>query len=535
MRDVLAAAILLAACASAPDPAPEAASGPLPPSLLYPGLFQAVAMTGLYEPKDWADAIPLGTPGEIVATWQAAGSPTDEARLAAFTARWFAPPEEVAVAPGLPEGRTLEEHVEALWPVLTRAQTGKARGSLLPLPEPYVVPGGRFREVYYWDAYFTMTGMGAEHDETKRDMVANFANQIAAYGRVPNANRSYYLSRSQPPFFHMMVELIGNDARAEHVEALLAERTFWTSEERAVTLPSGNAFSRYWDDRDAPRDESYRYDVETAANDPRPPAIVYRHLRAGAESGWDYSSRWFADGETLATVEAADVVPVDLYSVLVGLHEAVVAACLIAADGCEDVVGESGASARRRASVADEFWHDELGAFVDLNLDGTQRGQVTAATVYPLFFGVATQAQADRVAETVRTHLLAPGGLLTTTARTGEQWDAPNGWAPLQWLAVIGFEQYGHDDLAYEIARRWTSTVARGFCESGKLVEKYDVVDVRDGGGGEYPTQDGFGWTNGVTMALIRRDARLARLADVRARPDAPEGCAAAVAATLDG
>lgn len=547
---------LLAGCASVvpvPDEGDVAAGAdraardrPMPPSLLYPGLFQAVAMTDLYEPKDWTDARPLGSPDEIMAAWRAAGAPVGEAALAAFTDDWFEPPEKVAVALDLPEGRTLSEHVEMLWPVLTRAQEGEAEGSLLPLPEPYVVPGGRFREVYYWDAYFTMTGMGPEHDALKRDMVDNFAHQIEEYGHVPNANRSYYLSRSQPPFFASMIGLPGPTEPLGHVvylDAMRAEHAFWSAAERTVTLPTGEALTRYWDARDAPRDESYRYDVATAEETGRPAAEVYRHLRAGAESGWDYSSRWFADGRTLGTIEAADVVPVDLNSLLVNLGYQIETGCVMAAvpasltdpdaTACKGAPDEFRAAQLRHRTIRDRMWSEDLGAFVDLNLDGTQRERITAATVYPLFFGIATQEQSDRVAETVRTHLLAPGGLVTTTVTTGEQWDAPNGWAPLQWLAVIGLERYGHDDLAFEIARRWTSTVARGFCESGKLVEKYDVVTAQPGGGGEYPTQDGFGWTNGVTMALIRRDARLAGLADVPEMTDAPGGCGAAVTEAL--
>ena len=123
--------------------------------------------------------------------------------------------------------------------------------------------------------------------------------------------------------------------------------------------------------------------------------------------------------------------------------------------------------------------------------------------LYPLFVGLAAPDQARRTAASVRAHLLAPGGLVTTTRRTGQQWDAPNGWAPLQWIAVQGLSAYGERELAQEIATRWLATVARVYGETGKLLEKYDVETARPGGGGEYPLQDGFGWTNGVTRALI--------------------------------
>ncbi|MBS0613028.1 MAG: trehalase, partial [Proteobacteria bacterium] len=124
-------------------------------------------------------------------------------------------------------------------------------------------------------------------------------------------------------------------------------------------------------------------------------------------------------------------------------------------------------------------------------------------TLFPLFTGLADAAQARGVAATVRAQLLAPGGLLTTPRRTGQQWDAPNGWAPLQWIAVQGLKRAHQDALAEDIARRWITTVSRVYHGTGKLLEKYDVVESIPGGGGEYPAQDGFGWTNGVTRALL--------------------------------
>ena len=128
-------------------------------------------------------------------------------------------------------------------------------------------------------------------------------------------------------------------------------------------------------------------------------------------------------------------------------------------------------------------------------------------------------------AVTTRWHLGARA-LLTTPLTTGQQWDAPNGWAPLQWIAVEGLRRYGYDDLAHDIAQRWLATVARSYCETGKLVEKYDMLEHKPGGGGEYPTQDGFGWTNGVTMALIDAYPDLSFYGETRPAED-PESCVA--------
>jgi alpha,alpha-trehalase len=545
------AVLILAACASATldRTAPLKASVDaeraerLPPSLLFPGLFQAVAMTDLYEPKDWTDATPLGSPEEVMAAWKAAGEPTEVQALADFVDRWFQPPAPVEAEPlALDAERTLSEHVAALWPVLTREAVPEADpyGSLLPLPAPYIVPGGRFREVYYWDAYFTLLGLPDE--AARADMVRNFASEVERFGRVPNANRTYYLSRSQPPFLYLIVGLLNEDdpaaAYAEHLDALRAEHAFWMAGAegvplgeavgRVVRLGDGSVLNRYWDDRDVARDESYRYDVATAAASDRPPAEVYRDLRAGAESGWDYSSRWLADGESLATIETTRVVPADLNALLYGLERAIAAGCERAGDEPCARGYEARAEARREA-MSRYLWSDELGYFADYDLaEGEVRDRPTAAMLYPLFTGAATREQGARTAEAFEAALLAPGGVLATPVATGEQWDAPNAWAPLQWIASEGLAAYGRDDLAAEVRSRWTRTVARSFCESGKLVEKYDVVDLAEGGGGEYPTQDGFGWTNGVTVRMIADDAALAPLGRVRVL-GGPAACAAMV------
>jgi alpha,alpha-trehalase len=317
-----------------------------------------------------------------------------------------------------------------------------------------------------------------------------------------------------------MVELVAEasadpDAvRAEFLPALAAEHAFWVDGEatlapgeahrRVVRLADGTLLNRYWDDRAAPRDESYREDVATAAASGRPAGEVYRHLRAAAESGWDFSSRWLGDGRTLATIRTTDLVPVDLNSAMFRL-ETTLATAYRSAGAPERAAGFEERAARRETAVRRHLWDEASGAFVDyLWRQDRRHGAVTAATVAPLFFGLATPAQAERVAGTVRATLLRPGGVVTTTATTGQQWDAPNGWAPLQWMAIEGFSAYGESELARTIARRWMAKVIAAYRATGKLVEKYDVDSAAVAtGGGEYPTQDGFGWTNGVLRRLL--------------------------------
>jgi alpha,alpha-trehalase len=157
------------------------------------------------------------------------------------------------------------------------------------------------------------------------------------------------------------------------------------------------------------------------------------------------------------------------------------------------------------------LWVAGEGRFADWDRQrGAPTSVVSAASLYPLFVGAASSSQAEAMAALVRRALLAQGGLRTTLARTGQQWDSPNGWAPLQWIAIAGLDRYGQRDLAREIAGRWIATVARTYAETGKMLEKYDVEERKPGGGGEYPTQDGFGWTNGVASALLAKYPELA-------------------------
>jgi alpha,alpha-trehalase len=291
---------------------------------------------------------------------------------------------------------------------------------------------------------------------------------------------------------------------------------------RVVALPDGAVLNRYWDDRDTPREESWREDVTTAQQTDRPAQEVYRDLRAAAESGWDFSSRWLdasaGDKErtaALSSIRTTRILPVDLNALL---HKLETTIARLAGE-----VGDTALAARfrdhatRRAEAMHRYlWSDAAGAFLDYDWERARcRSGLHAAALTPLFTGSATQAQADALAATVRAQLLAPGGLATTLVGSGEQWDRPNGWAPLQWIAVCGLRDYGHAALAGEIRARWLKTVEDVYLREAKLVEKYALREVphaasSGGGGGEYPLQDGFGWTNGVVRQWLAEEAGVA-------------------------
>ncbi|MBA1288502.1 alpha,alpha-trehalase TreA [Pseudomonas japonica] len=495
------------------------ASREIPPDRAYPELFLAVQQSNLFtDQKHFVDALPRKAPADIRAAYLAQkDQPGFD--LKAFVTANFEESGTADVQPPKP-GADLPTHINDLWPVLTRNyQQVPAYSSLLPLPRSFVVPGGRFREMYYWDSYFTMLGL-AESGRTAqvRDMVDNFAYLIDTYGHIPNGNRTYYLSRSQPPFFAYMVDLLarleGDSAYQRYLPQLQKEYAYWMegaqtlkpgeATAHVVKLADGSVLNRYWDASDAPRQESWAEDRATAAQAPdRPAAEVYRDLRAGAESGWDYSSRWLGDGKSMATIRTTAIVPVDLNSLMFHLEQTIAKACQQSSQPACTARYTQWAQARQKA-VEQHLWNP-AGFYADYDWQKQALSdRISAASLYPLYAGLATQAHAEQTAASVNQQLLRPGGLATTTQNSGQQWDAPNGWAPLQLIAVQGLRGYGQDALAETIGRRFLEQVQNLYGREAKLVEKYDIEGGQGGGGGEYALQDGFGWTNGVTLELLK-------------------------------
>lgn len=492
------------------------------PDILLGPLFNDVQSAKLFpDQKTFADAVPKSDPLMILADYRM------QHTQSSFDLRHFVemnftlPAEGEKYVP--PAGQSLREHIDDLWPVLTRT-TDKASNkwdSLLPLPKPYVVPGGRFREVYYWDSYFTMLGLAeSDHWDKISDMVDNFAYEIDTFGHIPNGNRSYYLSRSQPPFFSLMVELLAthdSDALKKYRPQMEKEYAYWMdgvdalqpgqANKRVVKLDDGAVLNRYWDDRDTPRPESWLDDVNTAKSNPNRPATeIYRDLRSAAASGWDFSSRWMDDPQKLGTIRTTSIVPVDLNALMFKMEKLLARASQESGDAASASKYETLATARQKA-IESHLWNDKEGWYADYDLKNKKvRNQLTAAALFPLYVKAAAQDRAEKVAAATSSRLLKPGGIATTTVNSGQQWDAPNGWAPLQWVAAEGLQNYGQEKVSMDVTWRFLKNVQHTYDREKKLVEKYDVSTTgTGGGGGEYPLQDGFGWSNGVTLKMLDR------------------------------
>jgi len=495
----------------------------LSPRATYPDLFEKVQLARIYlDSKSFADAIPKMQPSEIMAAYQSQKD-LKEFNLKAFVNTYFSLPENHNAIYQSDISAGIEKHLDTLWTVLKRNPdtATKFQTSLIPLPKPYIVPGGRFREIYYWDSYFTMLGLQkAGKTEIMKDMIDNFAYLINQYGFIPNGNRSYYLTRSQPPFFTAMVQLLTQNNPdykiSEYKGALEKEYNFWMkgsatlkngqAANHAVKLADGTILNRYYDAGDQPREESYREDFEAAKLTKQHPSVFLRNVRSAAESGWDFSSRWFADGKSFNQIITTDLLPVDLNTLIYNLEIAIAEANKQSGNTTKAALFTAKAN-KRKAAILKYFWNPKQIFFTDYNWKSKRlSNQITLAASFPLYFKIATPQQAKAVSERIEKDFLKTGGLITTLTTTKEQWDAPNAWAPLQYVSIQGLHHYGYHQLADTITTRWINQNIAVFKETGKLMEKYNVVETSGkGGGGEYPLQDGFGWTNGVLLKLMKK------------------------------
>ena len=213
---------------------------------------------------------------------------------------------------------------------------------------------------------------------------------------------------------------------------------------------------------------------------------------------------WLRDITRLASIRTTQFIPIDLNAFLFKLENTIANLSGLKGDRETETAFRHKAN-ERRAAVTRYLWDEECGCFRDYDWRREQLALFSAASIVTLYVGMATHTQAERLADAVRARLLTPGGIMATEYDSGEQWDKPNGWAPLQWMAVQGFKMYGHDPLGDEIAQSWLQTVNHFYLKHHKLIEKYHIASSipHEGGGGEYPLQDGFGWTNGVVRRLI--------------------------------
>lgn len=487
----------------------------------YPDLFHAIQISNLMlDSKLFADAIPKRDPDKIRHEFNALGK-CKSLNLQSFIDENFNLPEESEQTTGVSSGVAIRSHIESMWARLEREPDNVADlSSLIPLPFHYLVPGGRFREIYYWDSYFTMLGYVEDRGpDMLINMLDNFAYLSDQVGHIPNGNRSYFCSRSQPPVFALMLELLLEYQETESVYGkylgyLETEYKFWMwgaedikqdgDATRRVIRVGGGFLNRYWDDLTTPRPESYAEDLQLLSHCSRGSEALFRDIRAACESGWDFSTRWFDESQEFSSIQTTSVLPVDLNTLLFKLENLLAKgyACV----GHAEAAAKMQAKAEiRREMIQTYFYNDKAGMFVDLEVsDLSQRPVLSLAGVFPLFAEIATKEQAERVKETVAKEFLYPGGWVTSLNESCQQWDSPNGWAPLQWVTFEGLRKYGYFEEAKKGAVNWVDNNLALYQQTGAIFEKYDVKKIGSlAGGGEYAVQHGFGWSNGILLKFM--------------------------------
>ena len=305
-------------------------------------LFKHVQMAQLFpDSKTFADAIVKTDLNTVLAAYEQACLDAEKSGeavdLATFVNTHFDTPEMIS-ATSQTKFENVADYIEHMWQVLTRTPDTEQKDSLIALTRPYIVPGGRFREIYYWDTYFTALGLiDAGRTDMAINMLVNFVDILNEVGCIPNGNRAYYYSRSQPPilalFYNLLKDALSDQQKEYVIWGLKKEYQFWMNEAgenasqkgaaqlRTVTMPCGATLNRYFDTEPTPRPESYREDIETAEHIGADKSQFYQHVRAACESGWDFSSRWLANPNSLASIRTTEIIPVDLNALLVTLEQ----------------------------------------------------------------------------------------------------------------------------------------------------------------------------------------------------------------------
>ena len=391
--------------------------------------------------KTFVDCTPKINPTKIVSryrTWLK--DSTQDKSLKQFVDEYFTLPVKPDSNYQTGKSDWVEYHITKLWSVLRHDPDKHINGSsLLPLPYSYIVPGGRFREIYYWDSYFTMLGLKQNGRwQSIEDMVNNFSFLIQTYGHIPNGNRTYYLSRSQPPFFSSMINLLagkkGDSVFTQYLSSLRKEYDYWMDKTSAtkhlITLPDGSVLNRYYDQDSIPRQESYREDFELANNESQKETtknqkqVFYamcRNLRSCAESGWDFSSRWFADGQHISTIQTINIIPVDLNGLMYQLELTLARAYKVTGDMTQYNLFTQKAKARK-STINKYCWNEKGTWYVDYNFVlNKQSTEFTIAGISPLFFNIASKKQALEAEKTLLKKFLKSGGVVTTLKNTGQQ------------------------------------------------------------------------------------------------------------------
>lgn len=492
----------------------------LSPDERYGALFDSVQMNQIFpDSKTFLDCIPKMSTDSILALFEREKNKPDF-NLSTFISQYFEVPLFSKNPYTSNTSESIEQHINGLWSLLNRKADTSDLGTLIQLPKPYVVQHSQAREVYYQDSYFTMLGLKASNQiDLLENMVDNFAHLIDIQGYVPAGNRTYFLSRTQAPYFACMVQLLasvkGDNTYKKYLPQLEKEYTFWmdgkpteptkeTNSKKRVVWMDGNILNRYYGD-EKPRPEYFKEDKKLAKKSGQDLKLFYKQLRASDESGWGISSRWLEDGKDVFKLHTTAIVPVDLNALMYNLELTIMKGKIIDKKLDEAANYEKLASIRREA-IMRYCWSNDKKMFFDFDYQKYKKREIySLAAAYPLFFKMVTKREADSVVYNIQKMLLKEGGLMATNNPTGQQLDAPFSNAALHYIAIQGLINYGHADLAADIKNRWINVNTTFYQSTGKILDRYNVESLNaEADSSAFSGQDGYGFSNGVLLKFLK-------------------------------
>ncbi|XP_018901981.2 trehalase isoform X1 [Bemisia tabaci] len=458
--------------------------------------------------------------------------------------KWDPPdfkPETTLMAKVSDEGyKKFLSGLQQVWKILARkikpeVNENSDRYSLIYVPNGFCIPGGRFRELYYWDTYWIINGLLlSDMNDTAKGIIENLLSLVQKIGFIPNGSRVYYLNRSQPP---LLIQMMNNYYKAtndfqfikKNIKTLTKEFEWWQTNRKVKFIKDKKTYNmfRYYAPSNGPRPESYREDYEIAQTLPSESERTrwYTRIKSAAESGWDFSSRWFikdgAGNGTLLDVHTPSIIPVDLNAFL---HKNAVLLSewwYMMGDKYRGKYFKEIAE-KLLASINEVLWNENIGSWFDYDLINKQhRKYFFPSNIAPLWTESYSQPKnfmAAKVIEYIKREKIIKDdytvhyhGIPSSLERTGQQWDFPNAWAPVQVFLIQGLDRTNVPQaqaIALKLAQDWVHSNYLGFQKTGFMYEKYNVEKAGDnGGGGEYESQIGFGWSNGVVFEMMDRYA----------------------------
>lgn len=432
------------------------------------------------------------------------------------------------------ELRAFGKGINDIWPLLARKVKAEVfekpdQYSLVPLTHGFIIPGGRFKEIYYWDSYWIIEGLLISGmQETAKGMIENLIELLVKFGHIPNGSRWYYQERSQPPMLTAMVAIYFQYTQdieflRNNIAYLESEMEFWLTN-RAVNVEkdgSNHTLLRYFALSEGPRPESYFEDYNnTSGFSDEERTDFYIDTKSAAESGWDFSTRWFIvkDGSNnghITDIHTRYLIPVDLNAIFAGAlqHIAVFNALLL---NLQKAYEYASLASQWRASIEAVLWNQEDAMWYDYNIrDSLHRKYFYSSNVAPLWQNAVSstflEANGPKIMSSLEKSggLDFPGGVPTSLIRSGEQWDFPNVWPPEVSIVVNAIDNIGTEEsrvLALEVAQTFVRSCHWGFLEYKQMFEKYDAENPgKFGGGGEYNVQFGFGWSNGAILEFLNK------------------------------